>query len=1218
MSDKRKAIVVLGMHRSGTSALTRVINLMGFSLPTHLMPSVDENNETGFWESTELAEIHDRLLDDVGSSWDDCLKFPSSFYGSPIAKTYSREILLSLEGEFPSGSDVVIKDPRICRFLPFWLEILEELEADPFCVLISRHPLEVADSLGRRDQFLEARSLHLWLRHMLDMEGDSRQLPRSLVTYDALLRDPLATIQGVATDLGITWSRDLQEVTPEINDFLSDALRHHQHDEIAIPSDPPLYRWALEVFAAFSTPRPHLGSLQETFDRVTHDLDAAEEVFSPALAAVQKSLHSTDRLHKTALEKSHAKDREIYEDEIRKNRQLLDEFDAKIRGMQTLMDEMRSSQDTDREKYELEIHAIRSALEESDAKVYTLGNALTRTTRDKDWVWERWQETRNELEAIQTSKVGRLLWDQWSLYLGLRRRIMRVSKIRHRQPSDPSGGGLSGLLRAGIRWPLRVIGRVAGLVYLSIAVPSEYIAARARQWSRKSIDDRPRSASLNSWNTLPRVLLVSPYPIYPPDHGGGVRLFNLVQRLAEDSQLHLLLFSQEGEDPEQREILSSWARSVHFHHWRPKSRPGGLHLQPPNANLFASTTAAREIAHLLASEGIDILQLEYAELGQYGLPEFSRVKVVLTEHDLAFRQHWRRRRMGFHHRFPEGNAYGASVGDWLRLTRYELAVCRRADHIHVMSETDGQSLSAFMTDGWDRLRVVPNAVDTRFYAPDADTRRNREVLYVGNFQNLPNVDALEFLIGEIWPAVRAEFPDLRLKVVGAHPSPRVTRFHGQEGIDVVGPVPDLRTYYHRHLMMVAPIRAGSGTRLKILEAFAAGLPVVSTSLGAEGLEANHDEHLLLADNAQSFAQAIQSLLKDDALCQRLSRSAIELARKQYDWQHSADLTLQSWHDLMESTGDSARGPNGNSPMHQQPARKLVDSSDEDTEPEVDVSIIIPTFHGGEDLDHCLEAISRQKTDLSYEVVCVDSGSDATDATTQHIRGARVIAIDPDDFDHGLTRDLGAKHSKGRILVFLNQDATPADEFWLERLTLPLFESDHCAAVQGGIRELPDPNDRFFWDSCGDRFYFTRESKRWIERYFGIGFSTVNAAIRRSIWNRYPFDAAPIMEDKQWQKRVVADGHIIRVAEQAVVTHTHNYDLRPLWRRCSSEGFGWRLVGEKYSLTDMVRDSLQLRVHKDLIQGLVRGRVRTSAEFLFPWLRPFALYWGNHWSRGVKL
>jgi rhamnosyltransferase len=234
-------------------------------------------------------------------------------------------------------------------------------------------------------------------------------------------------------------------------------------------------------------------------------------------------------------------------------------------------------------------------------------------------------------------------------------------------------------------------------------------------------------------------------------------------------------------------------------------------------------------------------------------------------------------------------------------------------------------------------------------------------------------------------------------------------------------------------------------------------------------------------------------------------------------------------------------------------------------------------------------------------------------------GARVIPIDAQDFDHGLTRDLGAEHARGRILVFLNQDAVPADDRWLERLTRPLFERSDRVAVQGGIAELPDPRERFYWDSCGDRFYFTSESRRWLDSFFGIGFSTVNAAIRRDVWERFRFGRAPIMEDKKWQREVVTAGGVIAVVPEALVHHTHRYGFGSLCRRCAREGFGWRWLGHRYSAADMMADLMQPRVLADLLRGLVRRRVRTVAELLFPWLRPVFLYVGNRgwWAAGLS-
>jgi rhamnosyltransferase len=196
---------------------------------------------------------------------------------------------------------------------------------------------------------------------------------------------------------------------------------------------------------------------------------------------------------------------------------------------------------------------------------------------------------------------------------------------------------------------------------------------------------------------------------------------------------------------------------------------------------------------------------------------------------------------------------------------------------------------------------------------------------------------------------------------------------------------------------------------------------------------------------------------------------------------------------------------------------------------------------------------------------------------------------------------------------VNQDVVPCTDYWLATLIEPLEKGKEYAAVQGGIREFVD-RPRFFWDSCGARFYFTRESENWLHRHGGMGFSTVNAAIRRSSWETCPFGEAVIMEDKKWQRAATAQGLRIAYQPDAAVFHTHNYDLRALIMRCQQEGFGWRLVGERYLLTDMFHDTLSRAKYGDLWRGIRGGNVRTPAELLFPFLRPWLMFRGNRLLR----
>lgn len=286
-----------------------------------------------------------------------------------------------------------------------------------------------------------------------------------------------------------------------------------------------------------------------------------------------------------------------------------------------------------------------------------------------------------------------------------------------------------------------------------------------------------------------------------------------------------------------------------------------------------------------------------------------------------------------------------------------------------------------------------------------------------------------------------------------------------------------------------------------------------------------------------------------------------------------------------------------------------------------VSVVIPSRRGGPLLTKIVEAIHGNRRGQVAEILLVDSGSDASHLEQLKRAGASIHQIAADSFDHGLTRDRGARQVGGEILVFLNQDALPAGDDWIDELTAPFFGPDAPAAVQGGIREFPRERAallglrRFFWDSCGPRFYFTSESERWITRYGGIGFSTVNCAIARWAWEAEPFGRAAILEDKIWQKRATERGWTIAAAPGAAVWHTHDYDLRGLLRRCASEGYGWRLVGEKYSLLRAASDLLQAP-WREWRRGWRSGEMATPAERLFPLVRPLALWWGNRWATRI--
>jgi len=226
------AVLVLGTHRSGTSAATRVLNLLGVELGARVLPPVAGDNDRGFWENRDAFDIDERLLAGVGRSWHDIRDMPAGWLESPAASQARAEIQRFVEAEFKSASLWAVKDPRMCRLSPVWLRALGELTIKPGILFVVRHPLEVAASLEARNGWTAAHSLLLWTQHLLEAERATREIPRVMVTYDQVMADWPGTVERVARALDITWGRPVDEARPEIEAFLDAGARHHQ-----IPAD---------------------------------------------------------------------------------------------------------------------------------------------------------------------------------------------------------------------------------------------------------------------------------------------------------------------------------------------------------------------------------------------------------------------------------------------------------------------------------------------------------------------------------------------------------------------------------------------------------------------------------------------------------------------------------------------------------------------------------------------------------------------------------------------------------------------------------------------------------------------------------------------------------------------------------------------------------------------------------------------------------------------
>ena len=239
-----------------------------------------------------------------------------------------------------------------------------------------------------------------------------------------------------------------------------------------------------------------------------------------------------------------------------------------------------------------------------------------------------------------------------------------------------------------------------------------------------------------------------------------------------------------------------------------------------------------------------------------------------------------------------------SLAQWQRLRRYEAALVRAAALTTAVSPEDADALSRL---AGRPVRVVPNgiAVDTWRHVADAPPEQRVEpntLLFTGKLDYRPNVDALCWFCTAVLPRVRIQHPAARLLVVGRDPVPAVRALAGP-GVEVVGEVPEIQPYFARAAVYVIPMRMGSGARIKLLEAWAAGVPVVATTAGAAGLAGRADEHLLVADDPATLATQIGRLLVDPALAQRLAAAGRALVAARYDWSVIRPQLLACYSEL---------------------------------------------------------------------------------------------------------------------------------------------------------------------------------------------------------------------------------------------------------------------------------------------------------------------------------
>ncbi|MBV2186329.1 MAG: glycoside hydrolase family 99-like domain-containing protein [Rhizobium sp.] len=378
--SSRQAILVLGMHRSGTSALAGLLSLLGAQPPKTLIQG-DASNERGYWESNVLGRFHDRLLASAGSVWSDWGAFSQTWYASLQAEEYREELPGLLTKEFGDARLFIIKDPRICRISPFWLRVLGDLDIEPKIILPIRNPLEVAQSLNKRDDMPITEGLLLWLRHCLDAEVATRTVSRCFLRYDDLLRDWRGVVEKISRNLDVALPRWSAETQLSADDFITDSLRHNAVSQNELDVRRDVFEWVRGAYAAFEKLVESDGadvSALERLDEIRREFDQSSDIFAPIVFR-QRGISSTLTARVVELER-HAKERTeqiaVLESERSAGQARADELQNALLRSETALVEKTARFEAETTRLTAAIATERSA---GQARVDELQNALFRS-----------------------------------------------------------------------------------------------------------------------------------------------------------------------------------------------------------------------------------------------------------------------------------------------------------------------------------------------------------------------------------------------------------------------------------------------------------------------------------------------------------------------------------------------------------------------------------------------------------------------------------------------------------------------------------------------------------------------------------------------------------------------------------------------------------------------------------------------------------------------
>jgi glycosyltransferase involved in cell wall biosynthesis len=384
-----------------------------------------------------------------------------------------------------------------------------------------------------------------------------------------------------------------------------------------------------------------------------------------------------------------------------------------------------------------------------------------------------------------------------------------------------------------------------------------------------------------------RILWLKTELLHPVDKGGRIRTYNMLKELKRNHHVTYLTLDDGTADANARVLATEYCHElICIPHETKAKFSAGFYVELV-ANMFSSlpyfmkkyeSMGMRLAIEEQANENrFNVLVCDFLQ-PSVNVPEQLNVPTVLFQHNVEA-MIWKR-----HYEIqsnPVAKAY--LFGQWRKTVNYERKACRRFDMVIAVSEADRETIRSEYNVS--KVGDVPTGVDTTYFSPRKDSASQpHNLVFTGSMDWLPNEDAIQFFIKQVMPIIRRDCPKVTLTVVGRNPYRSLVELGKRDSsITVTGRVDDVRPYIDRAAAYIVPIRIGGGTRLKIYEAMAMAKPVISTTIGAEGLPVEHGRHLLIADTPEAFAAEVGKVFADQNLAASLALNSQRLVQDHFGW-----------------------------------------------------------------------------------------------------------------------------------------------------------------------------------------------------------------------------------------------------------------------------------------------------------------------------------------------